>query len=96
MPQNKELLTVNQIEEILERMSDNLRAMVGVAVYPGLRHTEIFQLEWKDICMDGRMIRIERQQALQSRHEKKATRPQSAWSPSATICTRCWRSTRTA
>ena len=53
-----ELLTKKQVKALLAAVPEHYRAMLGVAVYAGLRASEIFQLEWKDIDFDNLMLTV--------------------------------------
>tara|TARA_R100000808_G_C2148607_1_gene156778 strand:+ start:1317 stop:2465 length:1149 start_codon:yes stop_codon:yes gene_type:complete len=72
-PHQKDLLSVDEIVDILERMPIHLRAAVGIAVYAGLRRSEIFQLEWRDIDMDNQTIAVRKQAEDASRSRRAKT-----------------------
>ena len=52
------LLTKDEVRRLLEALPDHLRALVGMACYAGLRRTEIFQLEWRDLNLKGGTVSV--------------------------------------
>ncbi|HCK75603.1 MAG TPA: hypothetical protein DHW07_00490 [Gammaproteobacteria bacterium] len=52
------LLSGQEITRLLEAMPDHLRAVVGVAVYAGLRSGEVKRLKWQDIDFKNAMLSV--------------------------------------
>lgn len=48
-PNPPRLLDEEEISRLLDEVPERLKALVACAVYAGLRKTELFQLQWKDI-----------------------------------------------
>lgn len=48
-PKVTQLLETDEIARLLEEVPDRLKALVACAVYAGLRKSELFRLQWKDI-----------------------------------------------
>lgn len=52
------LLSGQEVTRLLEGMPDHLRAVVGVAVYAGLRSSEVKRLKWQDIDFKNSMLSV--------------------------------------
>jgi len=48
-PKSPQLLEVEEVARLLEELPDHLKALGTCAVYAGLRRSELFRLQWKDI-----------------------------------------------
>jgi len=48
-PKATHLLEADEIVRLLEEVPDRLKALVACAVYAGLRRSELFRLQWRDI-----------------------------------------------
>jgi len=58
------ILTPEQLMQVLYRIGERERAIIGLAAFAGLRRGEIFGLQWEDIDLKGRKIDLQRQYFL--------------------------------
>ena len=56
IPNPPDLLSVDQIADLISRININARAAVGIAVYAGLRKMEILRLEWTHVDLKAGVI----------------------------------------
>ena len=57
-PNPPDLLSGAQVTCLLEEMPDHLRAAVGLAVYSGLRRSEILRLRWENVDLHNGVLTV--------------------------------------
>jgi integrase len=55
------ILSLKQIDHLVDNLSGQDRAIIAVAAYTGLRRSEVFGLQWQDVNFTHNTLSIERQ-----------------------------------
>jgi integrase len=73
-PNPPQLLEREQIAALLETVPHHHKALVGMAVYAGLRRSELFHLEWRDIDVRNGVVTVAPQGMQRSTKNNKVRR----------------------
>ena len=57
-PPKKKLLTLEDIDAVIEAIPDNYKALIETAFLTGMRRTELFELRWDDIDFAQQLITL--------------------------------------
>lgn len=62
------VLTVDEERRLLAECADHLKPLVTFAVHTGLRRTELFSLEWRDVDLVRHLVTVRRSKGGKVRH----------------------------